>query len=289
MGKSLKDYGDMMKNNKKEDEAKSKRYAQLTSSAAGYSLSKDTNDWESNYTIAVSANQTLNLSSDFSGAQLSLQSSKAAFTVSDKASYSVVDSSAGAIVGNARTINQTAGTVALSRSNQSIVAGGYTVSGAGDSVRVAVSGGNVSVTGVDGGETFRVDGTSYTLLGNGRLQRSDGALWNDGLMATTDGAVNVASLKSAANWNDVIQTDASGNLTLDGAAASVLDSVNAYVVNANGAASIYGTAGKSGSTYTLNTTGNTGSSLRSVTFTAAANPVSLSSALANVLITTARI
>ena len=271
------------------DEGKNRRCAQVTKTDGTYSIVKDTNDWtDSGYTaIAVTTNNTLNVEAgNFCGANISVQSSGAQFTVSDTASYSVVDSADGAIIGNARNISQTAGTIALSDNRQTITAGGYTMSGAGDSVNVAVSGTSVSVGGLQTGENFKVNGTTYELLANGRFQRQDNdALWNGDTVSTTDGAINVANLTDATKWNGIIQTDSTGNLTIDEGAATVLNSItSAYVVNGSNAASIYGTASKSGTTFTLGTTGRTpaAATFNTITFTADAQPVSLSSDLANV-------
>ncbi len=271
------------------DENKTTRYGTLTSvTGGGLSLTKSTLDttW-GNDTIQVIDN-TLSLSSDFSGKTIRGKSSGALFTVSDNSSYSVIDATGGASIGNATDISLSAGTISLSSANQTISGGDSVISGNDKDIKVTVTGGKATIGALATDDSFKVEGVTYTLLSNGRLQRdSDKSIWNGSSIKPDDsGSIAVASLGSN-NWNGAISTDSTGNLTLDSAAKDVLATVSsAFIVNGNTPTSIYGSFTKDSDTYKLSTSGiNTGATLPSVTITEDVGKVNFTKDLVNVSIT----
>ena len=72
------------------------------------------NAWsDTNATIQVGGGKTLSLAGSFAGASINASTSGALFTVKEKASYTVTDSAAASIGGGAKTITQTAGSIAI--------------------------------------------------------------------------------------------------------------------------------------------------------------------------------
>ena len=272
------------------DDTKKTRYGTLTSVTGGLSLTKSTLDtaW-GNDTIQVVDN-TLSLSSDFSGKTISGKSSGAVFTVSDNSSYSVIDATGGASIGNATNINLSAGTVSLSSATQTISGGDSVVSGTGKDVKLTVTNGKATVSALATGDSFKVEDVTYTLLSNGRLQRSsDNSIWNGSTIKTDDsGSIAVASLGSN-TWNGAISTDSAGNLTIDSAATAVLNTISsatAFIVKGDAPTSIYGSFTKDNDTYKLSTSGiNTGATLPAVTITEDVGKLNFTKDLVNVPIT----
>ncbi|MBQ3434612.1 MAG: hypothetical protein IJG24_06170, partial [Selenomonadaceae bacterium] len=246
------------------------RYGLLTKTGENYSLSTtgSTATLPASDTINVTAT-TVTLSSGFTSKSITGENSGAAFTADSLSGdvFTVTDATAGANVTGAKKINQTAGTIALSTANQSIVAGSHSITGAaGKTITTYVSGANVTVGALDIGDSFTVDNDkTYTLLSNGRLQRSDNLVWSG---ATIASSIALNSL-SASTWNGLIETDSNGNFSITSSAVAVFDndipSSAAYVVNQDDLTTIYGTLTKSGDDYTLSTTGKTGDNLSSVT------------------------
>ncbi|MBR0289866.1 MAG: hypothetical protein IJQ82_12895, partial [Selenomonadaceae bacterium] len=233
------------------DSAKEKAYATLTKEDDNnYSISKNQSDWETwSATLQVGDGKTLGLSSDFAGKNISVESSGAVFTIKESVAYTVIDNTdtkAASVGGGAKTITQTAGTIALANAAQSIIAGGHSISGTSDNINVIVSDGNASLGDLDANEIFIVDGTNYTLLSNGRIQRTDNAIWNGGSIASANGSVAIESLKAPVNWFGAIMTDNNGNLTVNSSVASVFNAsiASAFIVNPSNSESIYGTMTK---------------------------------------------
>ena len=254
---------------------RSVRYGTISTISGGFSIAKSNYDsvWGDN-TFQISNGSMLSLSSDFDGAKFSLAASNAQFTVDANSSAYTVTDNANALV-SAPLIYQSAGSIAVT--NQSIVAANHSISG--NQFTLAVENSAATVGALAAGDSFTLDNKSYTLLTNGRLQSSDNLLWNADTIKTDDsGSVAVDSVLSSANWNGIINTSTDGKLTLNSAAANVLNSVDAaYIVND---ATIYGTLNKNG--YYLTNKDNTGSSLSSIVFTASMPNVSLSGDFINV-------
>ncbi|MBR6712027.1 MAG: hypothetical protein IKI76_03430, partial [Selenomonadaceae bacterium] len=246
------------------------RYGLLTKTDDNYSLSTtgSTASFLDSYTINVT-DTTVTLSSGFTSKNITGENSGAAFTADSLSGnvFTVTDATTSASITGARKINQTAGTIALSTANQSIVAGSHSITGAANqTITTYVSGANVTVGALDIGDSFTVDNDkTYTLLSNGRLQRSDNLVWSG---ATIASSIALNSL-SASTWNGLIETDSNGNFSITSSAVAVFDndipSSAAYVVNQDDLTTIYGTLTKIGDDYTLSTTGKTGDNLSSVT------------------------
>ena len=270
------------------DTDNAKAYATLTKdSDNNYSIQKGQSSWEtwsSNDTIQVGDGRTLSLSGDFAGKNISLESSGAVFTVKESSAYTVTDNSVGSIGGGAKTITQTAGTIALSSSDQSIIAGDgsskHSISSANGDITVYVNDGKATLGALGTSDSVKVDGTTYALLSNGRLQRNDNAIWSgDTIRTNNTGSIAADSLTSADNWYGAITTDSDGNLTIGSAAAAVLETItSAFVVDPSDSTKIYGTLTDD---YNLKRESTANATVKSVTFTENI-PVSLDSTFANI-------
>ena len=276
------------------DSAKTTPYATVTKiDDNNYSMDSLQNAW-GDATIKVGDGKTLSLSNAFANETISVESGGALFTVRENSAYTVTDSvsaNAASIGGGAKTINQTAGTIAINSSEQSIIAGGHSISGAGSDVMVVVSNGNAAVGGLASSEEFTVDGITYRLLSNGRLQReNDDAIWSGTLIATNNsGSVNASDLSLTSNWYGAVKTDSAGKLTIDSVVSNVFtaDSVtSALVVNETLHTIIYGTMihGVNDTLYALNANDST-APINSIEFTTAVSHVSLTSNFTNVSLT----
>ncbi|MBQ3444150.1 MAG: hypothetical protein IJG33_13000, partial [Selenomonadaceae bacterium] len=250
-------------------------FAELISLSGGHSINANGYaTWSDNYTIDVDST-TVSLSSGFANKKITGENSKAAFSVDNLTGnvFVVADATTtggSATITDARKINQTAGTIALSDSRQSIVTGtstNHSITGAsGNGITTYVSGDNVTIGALDAGDSFTADGKTYTLLSNGKLH-SDDLIWNGKTIATQGGSIALSSL-SGSTWNGLIEASA-GNLTIGSEAISVFNSnvTAAYVVsNTSTPTTIYGTLTNSDDGYTLSTTGaSDNTSLSSVT------------------------
>ena len=255
-----------------------------------YSMDSLNNAW-GDATIKIGDGKTLSLSNAFANETISVESGGALFTVRENSAYTVTDSvsaNAASIGGGAKTINQLAGTIAINSSEQSIIAGGHSISGAGSDVMVVVSNGNAAVGGLASSEEFTVDGITYRLLSNGRLQRKDNDdIWSGNSIATNNsGSVNASDLSVPSNWYGAVKTDSAGNLIIDSVVSNVFtaDSVtSAFVVNDTLHTIIYGTMthGLNDTLYALNANDST-APINSIEFTTAVPHVSLTSNFTNV-------
>ncbi|MBD3878819.1 MAG: hypothetical protein SR1Q5_03935 [Quinella sp. 1Q5] len=251
------------------------KYGLLSSiEGGGYSLSTTGyTTWNDAYMINVDST-TVTLSSDLKGKNITGEKSRAAFTVDSLIGnvFTVTDATGTARITGAKIINQTEGTIGTS--NQLIVTGTspntHSIAGAaGKTINTYVNDNNVTVGALDPEDSFTVDNDkNYTLLSNGRFQRSDNLVWNG--KAIND-SIALNSLLSNTTWNALIETDSDGNLTLDSSAVTVFDndipSSAAYVVKEGDLTTFYGTLKKNGNDdYTLRRTdASDNASLNSVT------------------------
>ena len=144
-------------------------------------------------------------------------------------------------------------------------------------ISLSVSSSETTISGLDSGESFQVGGTSYTLLSNGRFQRSDSSIWNSN---TISGSVTYASLTADANWNDIVEAT-EGVLTIENLPSN---GTTAYVVDNSNHASIYGTLSRNGSAYTLDTV-DANASLSEISIGGSNKTVSLTKDFLNTSIT----
>ncbi|MBR1647176.1 MAG: hypothetical protein IJ685_10420, partial [Selenomonadaceae bacterium] len=259
------------------DKNKTSIYGSLTGdSVNGYTFTEGANSWAAGAASAVSINNTtLTLPENYSSVK-AIQS-KAEFSVTDSDAdsiYTVTDSSLGAAIAGADSITQTAGTILLSDSAQSVTANNSVVSfaslngTAGDgTINVAVDGTSVSIGGLDAGESFNVGGETYSVTGGNKLINAKNQLWQN---SVTGGVVDVASL--ADGWLGQI-TVSGGKLDITAANASIasVSTDGAYVVDSTNSDIVYGTlisvtgGSEANSGYSLSTVGaSKGASLSSI-------------------------
>ncbi|MBR2773709.1 MAG: hypothetical protein IKD73_01835, partial [Selenomonadaceae bacterium] len=256
------------------------KYGLLTSIEGGYSLSGGSSytSWDDGYTISVD-DTTITLSSDFKNSKITGENSGAAFTVDNLSGgvFTVVDSSTtgSASITGARQINQTAGIIALSSSRQSIVAGSHTISGVAGSTQDSIAGlgiissvknGNVTIGALNTGDSFIIDGNeTYTLLSNGRFQRSDNLLWSGDTVATSYGSIALDDLSND-TWNGLIKAN-NGTLSINSTAVTVFDNVSSAFIVSDTAnpTTIYGKLTKGDDGYTLSSPTTRDASLSSIT------------------------
>lgn len=239
---------------------------------------------QSDGTEGVSVDRTdtsFAIKASFSGATFTTDETK--FTVTDGTGGATISSEVG-------TVNQTAGLVALSDVNQSVKAGSNTINfsaqdSSTDAIKVSVSSSAATVTALDTGDSFSVDGVTYTLLDNGRFQRSTDSLMSSGAtVSTSGGAVAVNTLLNY-NWNGLAEIEIEeGNLVIDNDVIGVFDEysvTSAFVVKKDNTTTIYGTLTKTTDGYTLSTAGKTSTELTSVTVTPEAAKVTFTNDFQN--------
>ncbi len=260
--------------------ARNTKYGAIDTISGGYYLSKGTNDAAFTGKAINISDTTLSLSSDF--ANTTINGSGATLNVSIPTDYTVKDSASGASVnGASANITLSAGVLTVSDSTQSILAG-KDISSVNGEITISLTGGSASVGGLEGNESFTFDGTNYTLLSNGRFERTDGKIWNGDTVATTNGSIALDDLTVASSWYNLLTTD--GNFTINN---SNVSSVTAFLADSTDTVKIYGTfeSISGGSGYGLSTLGSTNDvTIKSVTITDSVQPVSLTSDFVNVSI-----
>ena len=212
--------------------------------------------------IAISVTNAVTLASDFSGVSIDISNTKFSATASGDFTVSSADSAVS--VANASAINLNSGTIKLVAGQSLTTAdsgnNNYTISdygGGSDGLTVANSSGTITIGDIDSSETFKIDDYTYTMLSNGRLQRTDNSnvttMWNGTAFTfneTTGASVTLTDLNTASNWNSVIEIE---NNALTIATDTVNQSSTSYMVLKGDPTKIYGTLARDNNGYTLST------------------------------------
>lgn len=219
-------------------------YAEYT--AKTKTLSKS-GDYEKLGTNLININDTtITITSDFAGSNaVSVHGvqSDAVFLVKDENSdFTVNDRSAGAVIGTATNISQTAGLISVTSSGQTLNSAAGTFQASVGGTTFNVSGSSATVGAIDKSDVFIFDGTAYTKETVG-LMNSDSLLTG----VSVNSSVDVADLAKQDNWQN---TASIARSILNVNSSSLTGSGPWIVIDAN-KTTRYGTLSKVGNGYSI--------------------------------------